>query len=71
MAAMAITAVSYGRMAGIYPSSGSAYTYISRGLNPHLGFLVGWAMLLDYLDQPILNSIYGALTIQRLLPHVP
>jgi putrescine importer len=71
MGAMAITAVSYGRMASLYPSSGSAYTYISRGLNPHLGFLVGWAMLLDYLDQPILNSIYGALIIQRLLPSVP
>jgi len=68
MGAMAITAVSYGRMAAVYPSSGSAYTYISLGLNSHLGFLVGWAMLLDYLDQPILNSIYGALTIQRLLP---
>lgn len=71
MGAMAITAVSYGRMAAVYPSAGSAYTYISRALNPHLGFLVGWALLLDYLDQPILNSIYGALTIQRLLPGVP
>lgn len=71
MGAMAITAVSYGRMAGVYPSSGSAYTYISRTINPHLGFLVGWALLLDYLDQPILNSIYAALTIQRLLPQVP
>jgi amino acid transporter len=71
MGAMAITAVSYGRMATVYPSAGSAYTYIDRGLNPHLGFLVGWAMLLDYLDQPILNSIYGALTVQRLLPGIP
>lgn len=71
MGAMAITAVSYGRMAARYPSAGSAYTYIDRGLNPHLGFLVGWAMFLDYLDQPILNSIYGALTIQRLLPGIP
>ena len=71
MGAMAITAVSYGRMASLYPSAGSAYTYISQGLNPHLGFLVGWALLLDYLDQPIINSIYGALTIQRLLPGVP
>jgi amino acid transporter len=71
MGAMAITAVSYGRMATLYPSAGSAYTYIDRGLNPHLGFLVGWAMFLDYLDQPILNSIYGALTIQRLLPGIP
>jgi amino acid transporter len=71
MGAMAITAVSYGRMATLYASSGSAYTYISRGLNPHLGFMVGWAMLLDYLDQPIINSIYAALTVQRLLPGVP
>jgi putrescine importer len=71
MGAMAITAVSYGRMATLYPSAGSAYTYIDRGLNPHLGFLVGWVMFLDYLDQPIVNSIYGALTIQRLLPGIP
>jgi amino acid transporter len=34
MAAMMLTAFSYGRMAGIYPSAGSAYTYVSRGLNP-------------------------------------
>jgi amino acid transporter len=71
MGAMAITAVSYGRMATLFPSAGSAYTYIDRGLNPHLGFLVGWAMLLDYLDQPILNGIYVALVIQRVLPNVP
>jgi amino acid transporter len=71
MVAMVITSVSYGRMASVYPSSGSAYTYISRGMNPHLGFLVGWAMVLDYLDQPIINGIYAALTIQRLIPQVP
>lgn len=71
MGAMAITAVSYGRMASLYPSSGSAYTYISQGLNPHVGFLIGWALLLDYLDQPIINAIYGALTIQRLVPSIP
>lgn len=71
MGAMAITAVSYGRLAAVYPSSGSAYTYISRTINPHLGFLIGWVLLLDYLEQPILNCIYAALTIQRLIPSVP
>src|SRR5579884_374553 len=45
--AMLITAVSYGRMAAIYPTAGSAYTYVGKGLNPHLGFLAGWAMILD------------------------
>ncbi|MGO8747827.1 MAG: hypothetical protein ACLQNE_17780 [Thermoguttaceae bacterium] len=46
---IAITAVSYGRMAVLFPSAGSAYTYVGRGLNTHLGFLAGWAMVLDYL----------------------
>jgi amino acid transporter len=71
MVAMMFTAVSYGRMAALYPAAGSAYTYVGRGLNPHLGFLAGWAMFLDYLIQPLFNSILGALTIQRFLPQVP
>jgi amino acid transporter len=75
MVAMMLTAVSYGRMAAVYPSAGSAYTYVGRGLNPHLGFLTGWTMFFDYLLIPILDTIYGALTVQRLigplLPHVP
>jgi putrescine importer len=71
MVAMMLTAVSYGRMAALYPSAGSAYTYVGRGFGPYAGFLVGWAMFLDYLIIPIVNVIYGALTIQRLLPEVP
>jgi len=71
MIAMMLTAVSYGRMATLYPAAGSAYTYVGRGLNPHLGFLAGWAMFLDYLIQPLINSIYGALTIQRFFPFIP
>jgi putrescine importer len=30
MVAMSVTAVSFGRMATVYPSAGSVYTYISR-----------------------------------------
>jgi amino acid transporter len=71
MVAMMLTAFSYGRMAALYPSAGSAYTYVGRGLNPHLGFLAGWAMFLDYLLVPLICTIYGALTVQRLLPEVP
>src|SRR5439155_17515532 len=67
MFAMLITAVSYGRMAALYPAAGSAYTYVGRGLNPHLGFLAGWAMFLDYLVIPIVSIVYGALSIQRLV----
>ncbi len=71
MVAMTATAVSFGRMATVYPSAGSVYTYVSRGFNPHIGFVVGWAMFLEFLFQPMQNSLYAALTIQRLLPHVP
>src|ERR1700747_3543496 len=46
MFAMMITAFSYGRMAAIYPAAGSAYTYVGKGLNPHLGVLAGWRVSL-------------------------
>jgi amino acid transporter len=71
MIAMMLTAFSYGRMATAYPAAGSAYTYVGREINPHLGFLTGWAMMLDYLVIPIINTIYGALTLARLFPGVP
>jgi len=71
MVAMMLTAVSYGRMASRYPSAGSAYTYVSRGLNSHLGFVAGWAMILDYLIVPIVSTIYAALTLARMVPGLP
>src|SRR5438067_6634342 len=71
MVAMLFTAFSYGRMAAVYPVAGSAYTYVGRALNPHLGFLTGWAMFLDYLIIPLLNVVYGSLTLKRLFPLMP
>jgi putrescine importer len=71
MLAMSVTAVSFGRMATVYPSSGSVYTYISKGMNPHVGFIVGWAMFLEYLFQPIQNALYAVLAIQRMMPKIP
>ena len=64
MVAMSVTAISFGRMANVYPASGSVYSYISRVLNPHVGFILGWAMFLEYLFQPIQNALYAVLTIQ-------
>lgn len=71
MLAMMLTAVSYGRMAALYPSAGSAYTYLGRTFNPYVGFLVGWAMFLDYLVIPVINTIYAALALERLAPLIP
>src|SRR5579863_6355150 len=72
MFAMMITAFSYGRMASVYPSAGSAYTYVGRMMNPHIGFLIGWAMLLDYILQPLLCTIWIAAAIHsRYAPELP
>jgi putrescine importer len=67
LAAMMLTAWSYGRMAGLYPAAGSAYTYVGRGLNPHCGFVAGWAMFLDYLVIPIVSVVYGALSARKVV----
>lgn len=69
--AMMLTALSYGQMAALYPSAGSAYTYVGRALHPHLGFLAGWAMLLDYFVLPILAVVQAALAMVRIVPAVP
>jgi putrescine importer len=71
MVAILFTAVSYGRMAAIYPEAGSAYVYVGRGLNMYMGFLAGWAMLLDYIVIPLFCVMYSALTVQRVFPTVP
>jgi amino acid transporter len=68
MVAMLFTAVSYGRMAALFPSAGSAYTYVGKGLNSHFGFIAGWAMILCYLIIPLINTVFGVLAVQRLFP---
>lgn len=71
MIAMLFTAVSYGRMAALFPSAGSAYTYVGKGLNSHMGFVAGWAMILCYLIIPIINTVFGVLAVQRIFPGMP
>src|SRR5947209_12060548 len=71
MVAMLLTAASYGKMSGAFPAAGSTYTYAQRALNEHVGFLAGWAMILDYFLIPLLSVIYAAITASRILPSVP
>ena len=71
MVAMLFTAFSYGRMARVYPSAGSAYTYVGKELHPMLGYVVGWSMLMDYLLNPIICVIWCSAAAQNVLPHVP
>ncbi|MCL6581356.1 MAG: APC family permease, partial [Firmicutes bacterium] len=70
MLAMALTARSYGLMAGAFPVAGSTYSYTQRSLNPHLGLLAGWAIMLDYMLMPLLSYVVAAIFGATLLPGV-
>lgn len=69
--AVTITALSYAKMSRYYPGAGSAYTYARQTLNPHLGFMVGWAATLDYLLLPMLNALLASIYMGAVLPSVP
>jgi putrescine importer len=58
MIAMLFTAISYGRMARAYPSAGSAFTYVGQEINPALGYVTGWSMVMDYMLNPIICTIW-------------
>ena len=71
MVAMILTAISYGRMANRYPSAGSAYTYVGKGIHPYLGFVAGWSMFMDYMFIPILCVIFTSIAANHMLPFIP
>jgi putrescine importer len=71
LAAMLFTASSYGKMVKVFPLAGSAYSYTSQTINPHLGFLVGWVSLLDYVFLPIINVLLGKIYLSAALPNIP
>ena len=68
---MVFTAISYGRMTVVFPSAGSAYTYTSETINPNLGFLIGWAALLDYLLLPLVNALIIRSYLFSFFPDAP
>jgi amino acid transporter len=71
MFGMMLTAFSYGRMAAIHPNSGSAYTYVGEELHPTLGFMAGWSMLMDYILNPVICTIWCAQAMTNFVSGVP
>lgn len=69
--AMIFTALSYGAMVRKYPVAGSAYTYTQQSFGGAVGFLTGWAMLLDYLFIPMINFMVIGTYMQTRFPDVP
>ena len=69
LATIALVVVGYniGKLAGKISAAGSFFLYISRGLNPALGMLSGWAMLAAYVTTAIALTATTALFIQSLI----
>ena len=68
MVAMLFTAISYGRMARVYPSAGSAYTYVGQEMHSALGYIVGWGMVMDYLLNPLICTAFCAKAAMNIVP---
>lgn len=71
LAGVLFTAISYGKLVRKFPQAGSAYTYAQKAINPHVGFLVGWSSLLDYLFLPMINVLLAKIYLSVLFPEVP
>ena len=71
MIAMLLTAISYGRMARAYPSAGSAFTYVGQEINPTLGYVTGWSMVMDYMLNPIICTIWCSEQAHVFAPGIP
>jgi putrescine importer len=69
--AMLFTAIAYGRMARAYPSAGSAFTYVGQEINPALGYITGWSMVMDYMLNPLICMIWCSEASMRFAPGVP
>ena len=70
MVAMLFTGISYGRMARAYPSAGSAFTYVAREINPAMGFVTGWSMVMDYMLNPLICTVWCAGQAAQFAPGV-
>lgn len=69
--AIFFTALSYVRMSNRFPIAGSVYSYVQRGINPHVGFISGWLILLDYCITPALLYVMVANWGTMLVPGSP
>jgi putrescine importer len=70
MVAMLFTGISYGKMARVYPSAGSAFTYVAQEASPGLGFITGWSMVMDYMLNPLICTVWCAGQAHQFAPGV-
>jgi amino acid transporter len=68
---MTFSAISYREMALRFPVAGSVYSYVRLGTSTFIGFISGWAILLDYLLLPALLCVFASVAMASLVTFVP
>jgi putrescine importer len=71
MVAMLFTSISYGRMARAYPQGGSAFLYVGKEIHPSLGYITGWCLVMDYVLNPLICTIWCSRAVMNFLPGIP
>jgi putrescine importer len=71
MVAMLLTSVSYGRMARAYPQGGSAFLYVGKEIHSSLGYITGWCLVMDYVLNPLICTIWCSRAAINFLPGTP
>ncbi|MBL1188572.1 APC family permease, partial [Escherichia coli] len=71
LAGVLFTAISYGKLVRKFPTAGSAYSDAQKAINPHVGCVVGWPSLLDYLFLPVCETLLAKIYLTALFPEVP
>ena len=71
MVAMLFTSVSYGRMARVYPHGGSAFLYVGKEIHPSLGYITGWCLIMDYILNPLICTIWCSRAAMNFIPGIP
>ncbi|MGH9607785.1 MAG: APC family permease [Terracidiphilus sp.] len=71
LVAMLFTSISYGRMARVYPHGGSAFLYVGKEIHPSAGYLTGWCLVMDYVLNPLICTIWCSSAAMNFFPGVP
>lgn len=71
LATMIFTALSYCKMTSTIPLAGSAYSYVQKTFGNKIGFVVGWAQVLDYLFLPMINHLMIGIYMHDRFPVLP
>jgi putrescine importer len=61
------TAFGYAYFIKRYPLAGSVYSYVSKSIGDQIGFLSGWAILLDYMVIPSLTAMSASSFLHDLM----